>query len=153
MKTLTPPLMRIASRHPSGSAHGRINTIVGQMITRVSGRFSTSEAWSPPINIYQLTGQLEICVDLAGVQRSKIDVNVKPGCLIIRGVRRAPDPPDHQRDPMKIITMEIDHGPFCREVKLPENIDLKQVDSEYRDGMLWIILPFKVNDRSSSEHG
>ncbi len=149
MKTLDPPLMKVASRQPSGSAYGRINSIVGHVITRVSSRFSTSEAWSPPINIYQLPGRMEICVDLAGVERERIDLQVRPGSLTIRGVRQAPDPPDHRKGPMKIIAMEIDHGPFSREVNLPEHIDLERTESAYREGMLWIVLPFK----SEEDHG
>ena len=37
--------------------------------------------------------------------------------------------------------MEIDHGAFCREVELPEDVDRKRIAANSRNGMLWIELP------------
>ena len=37
--------------------------------------------------------------------------------------------------------MEIDHGGFCREVELPEDVDRDRIAANYRNGMLWIELP------------
>jgi HSP20 family molecular chaperone IbpA len=37
--------------------------------------------------------------------------------------------------------MEIDHGGFCREVELPEDVDRERIAANYRNGMLWIELP------------
>lgn len=107
-------------------------------------RFSATEAWSPAVNVYQLPARLEVCVDLAGIERKRIDVRVEPGRLLIRGVRPAPDPPAHDGDDaLRIVTMEIDYGPFCRTLTIPEQVDLPKVSSAYREGMLWITLPLK----------
>lgn len=107
-------------------------------------RFCAAEAWAPSVNVYQLKGRLEVCVDLAGIDREVIDVRVEPGTLLVRGVRAAPDPPTHQEDtPLRIVTMEIDYGPFCRTIPIPDHVDLRRVESAYREGMLWITLPLK----------
>jgi HSP20 family molecular chaperone IbpA len=37
--------------------------------------------------------------------------------------------------------MEIDHGPFRREVTLPEPIDVQSVEATYDKGYLWVMLP------------
>jgi HSP20 family molecular chaperone IbpA len=34
--------------------------------------------------------------------------------------------------------MEIDSGPFCREIKLPTPIDVDGIRATYREGLLWI---------------
>lgn len=107
-------------------------------------RFSAAEAWAPAVNVYQLKGRLEICVDLAGIERDAIDVRVEPGRVSIRGVRPAPDPPAYQDEtPLRILSMEIDYGPFCRTITIPDHVDLNRVESAYREGMLWITLPLK----------
>lgn len=93
------------------------------------------------MNIYQLPGRLEVCLDLAGIDRQQIDVQVHPGTLRIRGTRLAPDPPSHDDGPLRILSMEIDYGRFSREMTIPQNVDLQRVESRYRDGMLWITLP------------
>ncbi|MEZ6189908.1 MAG: Hsp20/alpha crystallin family protein [Phycisphaerales bacterium] len=35
---------------------------------------------------------MHICVDLAGIDRDKIDVRIEPGRLTVSGVRHAPEP-------------------------------------------------------------
>ena len=37
--------------------------------------------------------------------------------------------------------MEIDEGPFRREIDLPAAVDTSQVEATYRKGFLWIRLP------------
>jgi HSP20 family molecular chaperone IbpA len=34
--------------------------------------------------------------------------------------------------------MEIDEGAFCREIDLPEPIDVDQMEATYAKGYLWI---------------
>lgn len=44
---------------------------------------------------------------------------------------------------MRILTMEIDHGSFRRVIKLPERVDLARIESEYKNGLLWVRLPLR----------
>jgi HSP20 family molecular chaperone IbpA len=39
--------------------------------------------------------------------------------------------------------MEIDHGPFCREVELPADVAHEHVSATHLNGLLWIQLPKK----------
>jgi HSP20 family protein len=107
------------------------------------GDFSPTECWAPPVNIYRLDQALEICVDIAGVDPDTIDVRVEPRLLTIRGVRHAPEPKRERQAGMRIIAMEIDHGPFCREIPLPDQVELSRVTSEYQAGLLWVRLPLR----------
>jgi HSP20 family molecular chaperone IbpA len=81
---------------------------------------------------------MSICVDLAGVETAQIELLVESGRLIIRGARQLPEPPSGC---CQIMAMEIDYGPFQREVLLPASIDLAHVTAEQREGLLWIELP------------
>lgn len=103
--------------------------------------YCPSEAWSPPVNVYHLEGEVVVCMELAGVDRSSIDVRVESGRLTIRGHRSAPDPRAAGDAPMRILRMEIDHGAFCRTIGLPSESDLAGVTSEYREGLLWVRAP------------
>ena len=40
--------------------------------------------------------------------------------------------------------MEIDHGAFCREVELPDDVDRERIAANYLNGMLWIEIPEEV---------
>jgi HSP20 family molecular chaperone IbpA len=40
--------------------------------------------------------------------------------------------------------MEIDHGPFARNVELPSDVHHEQISASYRNGLLWIEIPKKL---------
>ena len=40
--------------------------------------------------------------------------------------------------------MEIDHGSFCRTIRLPVQVDLGRVESTYDNGLLWIRLTLRA---------
>jgi HSP20 family protein len=108
-------------------------------------RFSqfVPHAWRPAINAYRCETCIRICVDLAGVDRSDIDLSIKGQQLSIRGVREVPEPGDEEHGAVQMIAMEIDYGPFEREVQLPNEVDVNKVHAEQRNGFLWIHLPLK----------
>ena len=117
-----------------------VREIIGQITWEISGLYPAAGAWRPAINVYQFPQRLEVCVDLAGVEKEKIEVTVEPGQLRIAGVRAAPEPADPDPSYMRIINMEIDYGPFERVITIPSHVDLDRVQSECRQGMLWVYL-------------
>lgn len=103
-------------------------------------RFSRTESWKPAINVYETAAHFVVCADLAGMPRDEIDVRAEAGRVVIRGHRAAPQMPD-EHDPVCVHIMEIDSGPFAREIALPSSIDVDNVRASYRDGFLWIDVP------------
>ena len=122
--------------------HGSVQDVTHQLLGL---RFSRSgpHAWRPAINAYRCEQCVRICVDLAGVDRSEIDLNIEGPHLSIRGVRDVPEPSDQEKEAMQMIAMEIDYGPFEREVRLPGEVDVTKVRAEQKNGLLWIHLPLK----------
>ena len=121
----------------------RLGGIVYQL-TRV--QFSPHHppgAWVPAINAYRCEDGFVICVDLAGVDRSHVDVEVEPRRLWIRGQRQLPEPQESAGPPLHVLAMEIDHGPFAREVVLPAEVEPDEARAEQRNGLLWISLPLR----------
>ncbi len=117
---------------------------MGQMIDDIFRasyvRFHPSKAWEPPINVYESSTALMVCVELAGMRREEIDVQVKAGRLTIRGARPDPDVPADQK-PCRLHLLEIHHGPFERTIELPNGLDLDSAQAQYQNGYLWIRLP------------
>ena len=128
--------------------------------------YCPSETWTPSVNLYETEESYLVCADLAGVEKEKIDVEVVEQVLKLKGTRAVPtyedaiaaashEPGDaaaatgeHRR--VRIHLMEIDHGSFCREVELPEDVDRDRISANYRNGMLWIELP-KTSVRAAAE--
>jgi HSP20 family protein len=108
--------------------------------------FCNSETWTPNVNLYENDQAYLLCVDLAGVEKDKIDVEVHEQRLTLRGTRHVPTHPGYfaESSPkLRVHVMEIDHGAFCRMVDLPHDIERDRISAQYENGMLWIELPKK----------
>src|SRR3954471_18763218 len=50
------------------------------------------DTWTPNVNLYETIGSYFVCVDLAGVDKEKIDIEVADQRLTLRGSRLVPSP-------------------------------------------------------------
>src|SRR4029077_4899257 len=103
--------------------------------------FMPSESWTPNVNLYETESAYLVCVDLAGVDKEKIDLTVVDQRLKIRGSRQVPGKPeteegDIQGRRVRVHLMEIAHGAFSREVELPNDVANDKIIATHRSGML-----------------
>lgn len=123
--------------------YGQLGDVVYEM-TRVQFVARVAEqAWRPALNVYRCEQCLSVCVDLAGVEKAEIDLQIEPRRLLIRGKRRAPEPDGAGNKMVQILAMEIDAGPFAREVALPVEVEAERISAEQKNGFLWIYLPLR----------
>ena len=125
--------------------HGQLGEIVYELTRAQFAQCAPTEGWLPAINAYRCDDRIIICVDLAGVEREKISLQVEARRVLLRGQRRPPEPEHRPAQFIRILAMEIDSGPFEREVPLPWEVEPEQVTAEQRNGMLWIYLPLRSN--------
>ena len=127
---------------------------VAYQITKVhfSNLRETDYTWRPEINVFQCATCFRICVELAGVDPGQIEITIASGHLWVRGYRVAPEPLQQNevalassRKPVRVITMEIDHGLFEREVEVPAAFDTQKITTEWDNGLLWIFIPRKAH--------
>lgn len=128
---------------PFGHIGRRTGRSPEQMMQKGYFNFIPSECWSPNVNLYETDAAYVVCVDLAGVDKDKIDVEVIDNHLSLKGAREVPmcgpsdDPPVRPR----VHLMEIDHGAFSRTVELPQDVVREKITAQYLNGMLWIEIP------------
>ena len=125
--------------------HGQLGDIAFQLTKVQFTQYYAPHAWQPAINAYRYDGCIKICVDLAGVDKDTIDVRVEPRRLVLRGNRAMPEPAESEGKCVRVLTMEIDHGPFSREVLLPDDVEIDNVRATQSNGLLWITLPLRSN--------
>jgi len=123
---------------------GRLGEILYQMTRIQFSQFSTPGNWSPAINAYLCNEQIVLCVDLAGVEQTQLELSVERRRLVLRGRREAPEPQIDQ-PAVQVLSMEIDYGPFEREIGFPCDVETGRVRAEHRNGLLWIYVPVRCH--------
>lgn len=133
-----------ATEQPFKQMTRQMNKLLDQM-QKGYYNFLPSETWTPNVNLYECDNCYLVCVDLAGVDKAKIDLTLSDHVLQLKGSRAVPAPEENfeeaQNRRVKVHLMEIDHGGFCREVELPPNVQRENITANYRNGMLWIEVP------------
>lgn len=105
--------------------------------------------WEPAVNVYAYADCIEVCVDLAGVLKQDIKVEVEPRRLVVRGHRQPPDSGCDQSHCCRILVMEIPEGRFERVLEFPVAVHTEHVTARQENGWLWIKLPIvQLEDES-----
>ncbi len=121
---------------------GRMGDVVHDRNSLHFSSFRPLEGWRPEITAYRYDDRIEIWVDLAGVEKADISVDVLPDRIRITGERKPPLPArDMSSQCRQVLTMEIECGRFEREISLPAEVDRHRVTARQENGLLWIVLP------------
>jgi HSP20 family protein len=135
-----------ATEQPFGSVGRQVSKIFDQ-VHKGYYSFYPADAWTPSVNLYEVEEAYRVCVDLAGVEKEKIDITVHEQRMMLKGHRQVPCHPegdgDLQNKRVRVHLMEIDQGSFIREVELPADANSETITATYRNGFLWIELPRK----------
>ena len=96
----------------------------------------------PAIDVYYVGNPPRAVVraDLAGIDPSQLELEIRGRELIIAGHRR-PQDTDEERLYQQL---EVQHGPFRRVVALGADVDADAARAGYEDGMLTVELPIKA---------
>lgn len=100
----------------------------------------SSPEWCPRLNLYETNEAFVVCIELAGVDRDKVDVRAEGGNLIVTGIRGKPELPGEPTD-VGVHLMEIDSGRFHRKIAIPTDVEVDGILASYRNGYLWVVLP------------
>jgi HSP20 family protein len=98
---------------------------------------ATAGAWAPALDVEETEEGFTLHVELPGVAADDVEVSLEENVLTITGERRFYD--ERGTDGFKRI--ERHFGRFHRAVRLPDRVDVDQVDASYRDGILTVTVP------------
>jgi HSP20 family protein len=103
------------------------------------GKFATLEsaAWSPRIDVFERENRLVTRVDLPGVKKEDVSVEVTDGHLALSGERKRET--EEKKD--NFYRSEREYGSFYRAVPLPDGVKLEDVKATFADGVLEVSVP------------
>lgn len=119
----------------------KIHELMDEMFRRRFVDFRDAGPWRPLTNLYESESAFLICIELSGVDDWQVDVEAEPSPRVrVRGVRHQPRPAKPCRT-LSIHLLEIDEGPFSRDVELSAPIDVGGVEASFNKGFVWISVP------------
>src|SRR5262245_2607996 len=97
-------------------------------------------AWSPKVDVFEKDDRLFTRVDLPGVKKGDVKVEVTDGHLALSGERK--EEKEEKKD--NVYRTEREYGSFYRVVHLPEGVKLEDVKATFENGVLEVSVPLPV---------
>ncbi len=91
----------------------------------------------PKLDIKNTERELEVTVDLPGIDKKDLEVNIEDGVLTIKGEKKG----EKREEKDGYTYYERQLGRFERRVRLPEDVDEANLKAEYKDGVLVLTAP------------
>ena len=88
--------------------------------------------WVPAADVYEEGEHYIVAMDLPGVDHSALQLDIENSQLTIRGNRAPEAQTEHRR--------ERPRGKFARTFAVPPSIDQERIEAEYKDGVLFVRL-------------
>ncbi|MBU2531138.1 MAG: Hsp20/alpha crystallin family protein [Alphaproteobacteria bacterium] len=102
-----------------------------------NGQMVAGSMLAPNIDVVESENALEVTAELPGVSKDDVEVTVAEGVLTIRGEKKAEK--KEEKDNYRMV--ERSYGSFQRSLRLPFNIEADQIDAQFTEGVLKIVLP------------
>jgi HSP20 family protein len=138
--------MNLVRWNPFSDLDDLFGRVPRSLLSRQPGLAVEGVEWRPAANIAENDKEYTIRADLPEVKKEDINVSVANGVLTLSGERRyeksTEDEKEHRR--------ETFHGTFQRSFAVPEDVDVKAIKADTKDGVLVIRLPKQAVQKPQS---
>lgn len=114
-----------------------VETMFDDLVRRAFGP-ATSASFTPPADIYLDGEDVTILLEAPGLKAGDLEIEIKDRLLVISGTR--PASTDSQEDTISFMRREIRRGDFSRTFRLPSHIKAENIQANYEDGMLRVLI-------------
>lgn len=116
---------------------GDVNRLFDSFFGTQDGNGTRANRWIPPMDLSETDDELVLRLDLPGVSKEDLEIEVRDGTLIIQGTRETED----RREVENYLRLERSFGRFSRSVELPSSVDPDGVNARFDSGVLELRMP------------
>lgn len=109
------------------------NDIVDEFFNNASTNYR-KDSFMPSVDVSETDTQFEVSVELPGLKKEDIKVDLEKGRLTISGERKF----KNEEEGKNYHRVETQYGKFSRSFYLPDTIDEDSILAKYEDGILHI---------------
>jgi len=113
----------------------------------LSRGFPESGMWTPPVELRERDGNLEITAEMPGMNKDDVKVECTDQGIIIEGEKKR----EHESNEGGFHRTERSYGHFYRMVPLPEGAQAENAKAEFRDGVLQVKVPIPEGKHKSRQ--
>ncbi len=106
---------------------------------RRSRQMDMPTLWSPEVDIREDKDQLRVRVDLPGIPKDAVKIDIHDGALTVQGERSEERSDESQGQGYR--RTERRYGSFYRSIPLPEGADAEKARASMKEGVLEITIP------------
>jgi HSP20 family protein len=92
--------------------------------------------WAPDLEVTQDKGRLQVCLDLPGLKRDEVKIEITDQALTVEGERRE----EVEKKDKGYYRSERSYGRFFRQIPLPEGAQPDTAKAAFTDGVLDITM-------------
>ncbi|QDK36459.1 Hsp20/alpha crystallin family protein [Bdellovibrio sp. NC01] len=122
----------------------RIDRMMNELLELKGQSPSGTMDFSPSSEITEEENQYLLKVDLPGVKKEDVKVEVSGDTMTIKAERKT----EKEEKSKKRFLSEISYGSYIRSFSLPQSIDEKKVDAKFENGVLQITIPKTETSKS-----
>jgi HSP20 family protein len=104
-------------------------------------------AWFPEVDVYEKDNRLVTKIDLPGLKKEDVKVEVTDGNLVISGERKS----EAEERKENFYRCEREFGSFYRVVPLPEGAKFEDIKATFGDGVLEVSVPLPVKTEAKPQ--
>ena len=113
-----------------------IHERISQLFNRISGdeMLLTKQVWNPLMDVVEKDNEIVLEMDMPGMEKKDIKVEIDGGGLTIRGERKR----ESKEKNGNYVHIERGYGSFLRRVPIPEYVDKDNIKVTCKGGVLKI---------------
>ena len=114
-----------------------LRTELSRLMTRAADGGRQTQAWVPPLDVFESEDAVTYSFDLPGVAHEDIAIEAEDGRLTVSASREQSGEIDAER----FHRLERRYGTYSRTVGLPQGVSEDAINASYENGVLSITVP------------
>jgi HSP20 family protein len=124
-----------------GSLHREIDRLIDDFARGNFSMMTHAQAnLVPQIDVAETDNEIEITVELPGLERKDVEISVEDDMLTIRGEKKI-ETKENEADKKNYHVSERSYGVFLRMVQLPAGVDPASIQATMSNGVLKLTIP------------
>ncbi len=124
-----------------------LNEFINSALSANSKQSDNTSDFYPAINTREADDAYYVEIDLPGVKKDEVDINVEDNVLCISGKR---DIKKEQKEE-NYYKIESSYGTFARSFTLPQKIDVDKIKATSKNGVLEVCIPKQDESKNKSK--